>query len=318
LYHWEGKRVLVTGGAGFIGGELVEDLLRQGAIVDVIDNCTVGSEKSLPDGVDLFVKGEINRENLRDLPGEYYDIVFHFGAPCSILLFDRDPLKLYNNAITGAYSIREFCVEYSIPYLVYASSATVYGKKSHDWERLHLAYQEDYPHSPANIYGLTKCSEESMDSLFPRLKTLALRIFPAYGAREYLKGKVASVPYQFLVQMMEGESPEVWEPGCQTRDFIYIDDLIYCIRTLSERKITGRVNIGTGKTVGYEMLIYHINNILGTDIQERIVPNPYKESYVMDLKCSNYKLLEYIGDYKFIDIETGLMMMLEELENGSS
>jgi len=67
LYHWKNKRVLVTGGAGFIGGELVEDLLKLGVIVDVIDNCSVGTEKTLPEGVDLFIKGDVNRENLKDL-----------------------------------------------------------------------------------------------------------------------------------------------------------------------------------------------------------------------------------------------------------
>jgi len=314
LYHWKNKRVLVTGGAGFIGGELVEDLLKLGVIVDVIDNCSVGTEKTLPEGVDLFIKGDVNRENLKDLTPKY-DIVFHFGAPCSILLFDRDPLKLYENAITAAYSIREFCHERRIPYLVYASSATVYGKQTGSKLCDSWKCQEDLPFRPVNIYGLTKCSEECMDSLFPNLRTLGLRIFPSYGAREFLKGSVASVPYQFLVQMMKGNRPEIWEPGQQTRDFIYIDDLIYCISALVERKVKGIINIGTGRTVDYPTLVLLINEILGTDLKVKLFPNPYPKNYVVDLKCDNSLLLEYIGHYKFVDIATGLTLMLEEVEN---
>ncbi len=317
--NWKNKRVLITGGAGFIGGEMVKDLIDLNTTVDILDNFSVGKHESVPEGVECLWEGDVDIKTLRSIPPwitKEYDYVFHFGAPCTILLFGKDPTSLFNNALKGAYWIREYCKEHDIP-LIYASSATYYGKYStiywNDDMKKRFKYQEDMPMTPANIYGLTKCTEENLDSIYQGVSSLGLRIFPSYGEREWLKGDVASTVYKFVVAMSKREEPELWGDGCQMRDFIYIDDLIYCIRTLVERGATGHYNIGTGEEYTYNDVIHIINDIMGTDIIPKYVPNPYPENYVYRLRADPKKLMDKIGDIEFSPLEWGIEDMIENM-----
>ena len=319
--NWKGKLILCTGGAGFLGGSLAEDLIRQGAEVDIIDNFSVGTHESVPEGVTNTYDGDVCEKEL-DRIDVSYDMVFHFAAPCTILLFDKEPLKMYANAIEAAYSIRKFCTDTEVPYMIYASSATYYGKTTYQWNKQlkgHLIHQENMPPRPANIYGCTKCAEENFDTLFPEVKYLGLRYFPVYGSREWLKGGIDSVPYKFAKNIIAGEQPEIWGRGDQSRDYIYIDDAIYCTRTLAERDTTGYYNIGTGKLTYMDEFVPHINKILGTNIRPKYIPNPYEGSYLKSLKSDPSKLLKVIGKYEFIGIREGLELMIEEMiSNGDT
>lgn len=338
--NWKRERVLVTGGCGFLGGAMVEDLIRQGAEVDVIDNLSVGSIDSIPDGVYNFVKGDVNENNLNKFV-DRFDMVFHYAAPCTVLLFDKDPMKMYMDALSSAYNIRKFCTKKEIRYMAYASSATYYGKTSHKWQRMkpttnyqsmtggpwmgditfntslrpttRYSYQEDMPPRPANIYGCTKTAEENLDTLFPNVTYLGLRYFPVYGAREWMKGGVSSVPYKFSEQILNGISPEIWGDGTQNRDYIYVDDATYCARTLVERGATGYYNIGTGDVTTMYDVVRIINECLGTNVEAKFVENPYKSSYLHSLKSDPTKMLDVIGQYKFIKIEKGIELILNEI-----
>jgi len=309
---WKGKQVLVTGICGFIGGSIAADLIRQGATVDGIDDLSVGKEEYLPEGVNYFFNGRVNKENL---PKGYYDVVFHFAAPCTVLQYKDNPLEALAKANESAYSIRVFCKEQKIPYLVYASSATYYGSSTDGWNADEaLFYQENFclP-TPDNIYGVSKCAEECMDALFPTVKTLALRLFPAYGAREELKGKVASVPYQFLVDMSMDIPPEIWGDGEQRRDFIYVHDVVYCVRSLVERGAIGAYNIGTGVAVSTNELVEAINVSLSKSIVPKYVPVPnYK--YTKVLVSDPSKLLDMIGGYVFTSIGDAVSDMVKEMQ----
>ncbi len=332
----KGKSILVTGGAGFLGGAMVEDLLRQGAEVEVIDNLSVGSIDSIPNGVTDFIEGDVNKTNLSKFDTQY-DMVFHYAAPCTVLMFDKSPMKMYMNAISAAYSIRQFCTEKGIEYMAYASSATYYGRTSQIWKKAlkhnlldassewlgpmsyntdsitRYKYQEDMPPRPANVYGCTKTAEENLDTLFPEVTYLGLRYFPVYGAREWLKGDVTSVPYKFSKQILDGISPEIWGNGTQSRDYIYIDDATYCTRTLVERDANGYYNIGTGKLTTMIDLVSYINEYLDTHISATFVKNPYESSYLHALISDPSKTLDIIGKYEFISVRDGIKLILDEI-----
>jgi len=311
MYRWKDKRCLVTGGSGFIGGSLVKELLKRESIVDIVDNFSVGTPESVPEGVNEIYEGDLSKELLLKIKNNY-DIVFHFGSPCTILFFDKDPLKYYFNSVTGSYGVREFCKERKIPYLVYASSASCYGSFSEI--KNDNGYQEDRKSTPASMYGLEKATEENMDWMYPEIPfKLGLRIFPAYGSREYLKGDVASVPYKFCKEMIKGRQPEIWGSGKQSRDFIYIDDLVDCILSLIDRFAYGIFNIGTGTSVTYLQLVDIINQVLDTDIEPKFSNKPFEYNYVRDLVCDTTKLLEYLGRIRFTCIEDGIKRMIDEM-----
>ena len=311
IFKWKEKRALVTGGLGFIGGSIVESLLDHGSQVDIVDNCSVGKITEAPEGIRNLIIRDLSDVSTFDILPSDYDIVFHFGAPCSIRLFEQDPLAYYQNAFNGSYLIRKFCSDKKIPYLVSASSATVYGKLGNKYDSL----DESLPLSPVNIYGLSKCSDELLDSQFPDVKILNARIFVAYGAREYLKKELASTAYTFALNMIRDEEPELWGDGFQDRDFIYIDDLVNLILKASELQLEGSYNFGTGRPTMYiDLIEEYLNKILGKDIEPVKQKNPYGNFYVNSLLANMQKLSKHLGDfYKVRYIEEGLRDMIKEM-----
>jgi len=316
MIDWSESYVLVTGGAGFIGGLVVEHLLKRGAIVDVIDDMSVGSLSTVPSGVRKVYTAEVNEESIKELNTDY-DMVFHFAAPCTVLMFDDDPIKLYMNAITSAYYIRKFCSDSKIPYLVYASSATYYGNKAGRWHeneplKRNLTFMENMKPTPANIYGATKTAEEDLDTLFSNVRTCALRMFPAYGPREYLKGDVASIQYKMLESIINDEPVEIWGDGDQLRDYIYQEDLAYVIITLAERLKTGAFNIGTGLEHSHNDLWMMSNKIckeleyIDKYKEPKYVENPYEDSYLRSLRSDISKLEREIGTIPFTPMHIGI------------
>lgn len=322
--NWKDKTILCTGGAGFLGGSITERLLGYGAIVDIVDNFTVGKPDSVPEGVRNVYEGDVDARTISRIePGEY-DMVFHFAAPCTILLFeDKDPLKMYLNALTAAHYTRVFCNNRKIPYLVYASSATYYGRETDNWHKMKsrglnpFPFMENLPPSPANMYGATKTAEEGFDTIYPDLKTLALRIFPVYGAREKLKGNVASSLYKFAKDVYYDRQPELWGDGTQRRDFLYVKDFVDLVTKLVEKDAIGPYNIGASTNIDYNLCVYYINESFDKHIEPKYVPNPYPETYLNNLTSDNSKLM-YAIHHEFLSYEYGIELMCREMmENGA-
>ena len=180
--------------------------------------------------------------------------LFFFGSPSSQEIF-RDSLDYsINETIDGFLNVVKFCRDNKIK-LIYPSSATVYENKDSyahcksALEQIHLAYGGDI---------------------------LGVRIFAGYGVGEEHKGKYASILYQFCKQMMNGERPVVWGDGNQSRDFVYIDDVVDTILALKDE--TGIHDIGTGVNTTFNEIVKIINEELGTDIKPIYVEAPPKYS----------------------------------------
>lgn len=305
-------QILVAGGAGFIGGAIAEDWISRGHTVHVMDDFSVGKRSTIPKGVRFAIDGRVNQENLGALPNTDYDMVFNFAAPCTVNQFKEEPIKMLAKAEESAYYLRKFCKDHKIPYLIYASSATWYGSTAADWVPNQGGFQEEMPARPDNIYAVSKVAEEAMDTLFPEVKTLALRLFPAYGGREWVKGKYSSVPYQFLMGMIDGEVPEIWGDGNQSRDYIYEGDFVNCVRKLVNRGASGAFNVGTGTSITTRELVAVINDLLGKNIEPNYVEIPgYR--YTKALFSDPSKMLGVIGDYKFASMREGLADILGKL-----
>lgn len=198
------------------------------------------------------------------IPAKDCDSVFYFAAPSSVILFNKNLSYCMRETINSFIEILDFCRETGA-YLVYPSSATVYNKN--------------------NAYARCKAILEELQASYD-VKALGLRISGCYGPNEGHKGEYASVIYQWCQLMKEGKSPVIWGDGTQTRDFIYIDDVIDAIMELSDEKTEGIVDIGTGVNTSMNEIVQIINEELGTDIKPTYIGKP--KGFIQDTPVRSY------------------------------
>lgn len=241
---------LVTGGAGFIGSHLIEELLLQGHEVTVIDNLLTGKSKNLPDSTHLhFVEASILTCNSQDLPGKY-DGLAHLAATPSVTQSWLEPMATHENNISATVAAIQLCQQLSIPRLVFASSAAVYGNPQE------VPIAEATPTQPISPYGLQKLTGEQYIALFSEyfdISSVSLRLFNVFGPRQDPNSPYSGVISIFSKAMCEGRSISINGDGSQTRDFIYVKDVATAFAqalTISLAPGTSRVcNIGTGKAI---------------------------------------------------------------------
>ena len=238
-------RILVTGGAGFIGVHLANRLHREGRLVRVLDNLSSGDPALLDSGINL------TRGDVRDVPKLWsllqgVDVVYHLAALVSVpasVLYPRE----YNDInVGGTVALLEACRDVGVRRVVFASSATVYGD-----QKVKPVSEELSPH-PAVPYAVSKLAAERYLFTIGRLEnfeTVALRIFNAYGPGQPLPPAHAPVIPLFMHQILGGGSVVVFGDGAQSRDFVYIDDVVDAL--VSAGSATGVnqqvINVGSGE-----------------------------------------------------------------------
>ena len=275
-----GSNCIVTGGAGFIGQNLVHALIGKGANVYVIDNFSYGAERAnVNRNAHLFVGHVNNYETFTKLPDLEYKYLFHFAGPSSIVLFDRNRSACISETVLGLLNAARYCSERSIK-LIFPSSGSLYsGTTPPQKETLELNL------AAMNSYARTKyCLEQVQNAFGADCKMLALRIFAGYGPSERHKGDIASVVYSFCEKMYHNEAPVIYGDGRQERDFIYISDLVDAVLALAENCSEKVVNVGSGESVSFGDLVGIINRVLGRSIVPVFVdkPNAYLEKTLAD------------------------------------
>ncbi|MEM4310939.1 MAG: NAD-dependent epimerase/dehydratase family protein [Nitrososphaerales archaeon] len=263
--NWRGLRVLVTGGAGFIGGNLVKRLVQYGADVTVLDDLSSGNKKTIMDIPCKFILGNVL--DIDELLDVNPTIIFHFAAPSSDVLFRKDPIGMMKNCIIGMIRVCEFCKRRNVRKLVYASSSSVYGNTS-------PPHREDSPTRPTNLYGLSKLICEEIAKSYTEVSNVGLRIFAGYGPGEERKGDIASVVSLFLFDLLRGQRPILYGDGSQKRDFVYIDDIIEACIKVIEYDVEGVLNVGSGESTSFIDLLRIMYDELGVHIQPVFKPKP--------------------------------------------
>ncbi|MDD3296984.1 MAG: ADP-glyceromanno-heptose 6-epimerase [Candidatus Omnitrophica bacterium] len=265
-------RVLVTGGAGFIGSNVVKILEDNGAKVIILDNFSHSSYKNLMDLQAEAIVSDITDESIyKKLPK--VDAVIHEAAITDTTLADDTKMMTVN--YEGSKKILNFCLAKNIP-LVYASSAGVYG------ETKSIA-REDQKLIPHNTYGYSKylfdCQVNKIiiKKALPRI--VGLRYFNVYGPREYHKGSAASMTYQLYLQMIAGKRPRVFKYGEQKRDFIYVKDVARITVAALKSKKSAILNLGTGIPRSFNDIISSLNQVLKTKLEPDYFDNPYGDKY---------------------------------------
>lgn len=308
---WKDKKVLVNGVTGFIGSNLAKELLKKGAEVYSIDNFSyIDREmmgKKFHELKDIIViEGDVSdKGNWSKLPTDI-EYIFHFSAPSSVVLFKRYPEKCWNETLFGLYNALEFCKKNNVKKLMYPSSGAIYsGNKMPHTEKV-------YP-KPRNLYASAKVACEALaNSYSDFVKSIGLRIFVGYGPGEEWKGDFGSALYLFIRDLMNDRAPEVWGDGNQTRDFVYIDDLIKMIIKSAEIEHTGIINLGTGKSSSFKDLIERINKILGSKKEPVFVPKK-DPNYLEHIKA-DVTLTNRLMGIKTIDIDEGLQKFIDYLK----
>ena len=259
-------KAIVTGGAGFIGSNLAVELERQGAQVIVIDDFSSASFKNL-----RSFKGEVIAQDIHQFPWEKLgsmDVIFHQAALTDTTVTDQKRM-MFNN-FGGFRKVLEFAVTKQVK-LIYASSAGVYGNEP-------APQKENGRPNPLNIYAYSKLIGDQMASRAAKeskAPIIGLRYFNVFGLGEQHKGSEASMIYQLAEQMRSGKRPRIFHNGEQTRDHIYVKDVVDANLKVFEAKESGIANIGTGKATSFNRIIEILNEVLGTRLEPDYFDNPY-------------------------------------------
>ena len=294
---------LVTGGAGFIGSNLVEELLAAGEDVVVLDNMHTGSPGNL-DGLKGSLK--VIRASCNDLPGMDLcpERIYHLGIPSSSPMYKKNPY-LVGEALNGFTAVFELARK-SGARVVYASSSSLYNG-------LQPPHREDMTIQVADYYTEARLAMERMAELYKILfdvNSAGMRFFSVYGPKEEAKKKYANMVSQFLWEMREGKTPLIFGDGSQTRDFTYVKDVVRALRLAMKSDYHGILNVGTGKAYSFNDVIDILGELLGIDVKPIYKENPIR-NYVMHTLAETSKAEKEIGFKAHIALDAGINSIIQ-------
>ena len=293
-------KILITGGAGFIGSNLSLTLQKNNSIT-VIDSLLSGNTKNLEGFQGNLIIDDITSMNLlksfKDI-----DVIFHQAAITDTTVSDEKRMMEVN--VRGFRRILDLALKKSAT-LVYASSAGVYGNGK-------CPMREDQELSPQNVYARSKLLMDEIAIKYKdKIRVVGLRYFNVYGPREGYKDKAASMIYQLAQQMKAGKNPRIFKYGEQSRDFIYVKDVVDANIKAMKAKKSGVVNVGIGVATTFNRVIEILNEVLETSYEPEYFDNPY--SFYQDETRADIKRAEKLLGFKArYNIEEGIRDYLKK------
>ncbi|MEP7219813.1 MAG: SDR family oxidoreductase, partial [Bacteroidota bacterium] len=260
---------LVTGGAGFIGTNIVRGLIERGDRVRVLDNFATGKRenlKDIPDGVEL-IEGDIRSYHLVREAVEGVDVVFHEAALPSVPRSIKDPITTHEVGTNGTLNILQAARDCGVRRIVFAGSSSVYGNTEV------LPKHEGLMPAPLSPYAVSKLTGENYCRVFFQLyglETVALRYFNVFGPRQDPTSQYSAVIPKFIEMMRAGERPTIYGDGEQSRDFTYIDNVVHAniLAATTDAGIAGEVfNVACGERTTLNQLVAVLNGALGTAVE---------------------------------------------------
>lgn len=305
------KKVLITGGAGFIGSHTIDILLEKGYTIFVLDNLSTGLLKNLNNKKITFIKGSIQDKNLLDKIMKSVDFVIHLAAIASVSESIKNPILTHDVNVSGTLNVFISALENNIKKVVYASSAAVYGNNQN------VPLVEEDLSDPVSPYGLHKSINEKYAKLLNKnnkTKFIGLRYFNVYGPRQSLSGGYPAVIPNFCINILNNKTISVFGDGKQDRDFIYVKDLAKInVLCLEKNKIKNSIlNVGTGKKTNINKLISIIEN--KTKIKAKIKKLPPR---LADIKKSFADIKKLNSEFSpsNTDFSVGIAETLEYYKN---
>ncbi|MGQ4555065.1 NAD-dependent epimerase/dehydratase family protein [Halobellus sp. GM3] len=295
----ESKRVLVTGGAGFIGSNLANHLAAENDVV-AVDDLHLGTPENLEDGVE-FVDASVLED---DLPTEGVDALFHLAAYSSYTMAEEHKREATRVNVEGFVNAVEQAREDGCETVVYASTSSIYGSRTEP-------SPESLPVEARTCYEASKLAREQYGEYFHHHYDMTLAglrffsVYQGYGGAEEHKGEYANTVAQFADKIANGERPKVFGDGSQTRDFTHVDDIVRGVELAADHRLQGIYNLGTGESYTFNEMIALINDALGTDVDPEYVENPL-DVYVHDTMADGTKMREATGWEPEISFEDGV------------
>jgi UDP-glucose 4-epimerase len=293
---------LVTGGAGFIGSHLVRTLNEKGYTVRVLDDLSTGCEENLHSVDAELIIGDIRDRVLVEKVIQGVDLVFHYAAMISVPESIQEPLFCYDVNVNGSLNILWSSHKAGVRRVVLASSAAVYGE--HD-----EPVKENSKLDPQSPYASSKIAMEGLADLFTRtydLPTVCLRYFNIYGPRQSPDSPYAAAIPRFLKALFAGEPPEVYGDGLQTRDFVYVEDIVRAnLLAIASDSAIGRIfNVAGYGPVTILELLQGLNKIIADSPLP--VFGPPRPGDIKHSSADQRKAEEALGYRPNIALEQGL------------
>ncbi|MCK5511853.1 MAG: GDP-mannose 4,6-dehydratase [Thermodesulfovibrionia bacterium] len=305
------KRVLVTGGAGFIGSHLVDALYKNNHII-ILDNFSSGKRENIQHHEESpnvkIVTGDIRDKDLLYKITRDIDIVYHLAVQC-LRVSIKDPEINHEVNATGTLNLCMASLQNSVKRFVYISSSEVYGTA------VRVPMDENHPCEPMTVYGASKLAGEVYSLAYNRtygLNSIVVRPFNTYGPREHFEGAYGEVIPKFVLRVLNNEPPVIFGDGTQTRDFTYVTDTVMGIIMASgcDAMIGQTVNIASGNETSVNTLSEIITRKLSREnlrpVYEKNRPGDVKR-HLSDISKAQ-KTFEYTPR---VDIEQGLQHYIE-------
>jgi UDP-glucose 4-epimerase len=304
-------KVLVTGGAGFIGSNIAGKLAKECNVI-ILDNLYLGNEKNV-NGVE-FVKGSVMDAELVNKTCKKCDYVFHNAAMSSSPMFKEQPKLGMEINVLGFMNVMKAALENGVKKVIYASTSSMYNGNP-------LPYSENQPITAKTFYEASFRTREIVAQTYfyeNNLPSIGLRYFSVYGPKEMHKGQYANNVSQFLWDMMNGKSPIIYGDGTQRRDFTFVSDVVSAnILAMKSNIDFGIFNVGTGVGTSFNDLIAMINKLLGTSIMPEYVENPLK-NYVHDTIADLSLISKSLGYKPQWTLEKGIQFLIEYYRNNQN
>jgi UDP-glucose 4-epimerase len=294
-------KVLVTGGAGFIGSHLVDRLVQEGHEVVVIDNLSTGKRKNVNRAA-TFYKADIQSSRLeRVFRNERPSVVMHLAAQMNVRRSVDDPMFDASVNILGTLNVIEQAARHGARKVVFASSGgAIYGEQDI------FPAPESHPTRPLSPYGISKLSGEHYLSYYQRvsgIQTVSLRFANVYGPRQDPEGE-AGVVAIFIQKMLTGEQPVINGNGRQTRDFVFVEDVVEANLLVMGQGIEGVFNVGTSSETTVNELFAILKELAKSDCKE--VHGPAKKGEQLRSTIDATKLHQQLGWEPKVGLSEGL------------
>ena len=298
-----GKTVIVTGGAGFIGSNLVERVSLSNK-VHIIDNLHTGSLSNISD-TPRRMKVRFIKDSAKNIAKHSIiaDTIFHLGFPSASPMYRNNP-SLVGEVVDAMVNVLEYARKHDAN-LVFSSTSSIYNG-------IKPPHREDAIPLVTDYYTEARIASERLSELYTKLygiNVAAMRFFSVYGRHEEAKGKYANLVTQFIWNMEKGRRPVVYGDGSQRRDFIHVDDVCDALILATSVKGFAVLNVGYGRNYSLNELVVRLNSAMGLKIKPKYIKMPVK-NYVAETLADTSKANRTIGFQAKIGLDEGIRKCL--------